>query len=182
MSLAIACQSTSKNISNDGKVDVVGNNWIIKIPAPAQDNSSPRNIELRFVKDTNHPTIANDVSADATSMELSSVDGFPPAGKIYTFNGETIGYDSISGNTLKDLKRGIDGSTAQNHTKGQSVYLVTMQREIGDKTELQMPQMPDDYYIHYRWQTDSKDNGNTGWSGFGMVGFAPGSAASATAK
>lgn len=182
LSFLISCQTDSQGTSNTGQVDVVGNNWLIKIPAPAQNSSSPQNVELRFLKDTNRPTIAQDVTPEATSMKLSSVDDFPPSGKIYTYNGETIGYTSVSGNTLQGLTRGLDGSAPQNHAQGQSAYLITMQREIGDKTEIEMPQMPDDYFIHYRWQTDSKDNGNNGWSGFAMVGFARGSVTSAISK
>ncbi|MGI8467507.1 MAG: hypothetical protein ACR2N3_03560 [Pyrinomonadaceae bacterium] len=189
ISLSIACQPASKeaseNASNDApaekKFDVVGGNWLIKFPPPT-DGSSPKNLEFRLLKDTNHPTLAEDVTADATAMELSSAAGFPANGKIYTYNGETIGYTSISGNTLQGLNRGQDGSAPQSHTKGQAVYLITMQRELGDKTEYQMPQLPDDYYVHYRWQTGSKENGDNGWGNFEMAGFAPGSASSAPPK
>lgn len=192
VSLSIACQPISKEASksanndtpsdtpSERRFDVVGGNWIFKFPPP-KDSSSPRNLEFRLLKDTNHPLLAGDVTPDATTMELSDVAGFPAAGKVYTYNGEAIGYTSISGNTLKGLNRGQDGSVAQSHTKGQAVYLITAQRELGDKTEYQTPQLPDDYYVHYRWRITPTEGDNT-QSNFEMAGFAPGSASPAPPK
>lgn len=174
---AVGCEQSpqenaaSRNAAVENKIETVGSNWQIKFPVLAKDGAAGKNVEYRLLKDTNHTTFAADVDAEAATVELSDAANYPPAGKIYTFNGETIGYSSISGNVLQGLVRGTDGGTAaQSHTKGQAVHLITAQNQIGDKTEIQIPQLPDSYWVHYRRQDDSKAEG--GWSGWAIAGYA----------
>jgi hypothetical protein len=179
----INCQPASKEeaksetgkASSENKIEVVGNNWLVKFN-PSAELSSANNVEYRLLKETGQASLAQDVAEDATTLELSNVDGYPPAGKIYTFNGETIAYSSISGNSLRGLERGREGSGTVRHSKGQVVYLVTQENKAPNKTEFQIPQLPDNYWMHYRWQEKTGENGNDGWSSWRMVGFAPGSA------
>jgi hypothetical protein len=173
---ALNCQTTNKTeiTPSENKIAVLGNNWLIKFPPPATNGIAAKNVEYRLLKDTGHPTIAADISPDATTMELSSAAGYSQQGKIYTYNGETISYSSVSGNILQGLIRGRDGTSPQSHSKGQPVYLITMQEKLSDKTEHQIQRLPDNYWVHYRWQDTSKGDESDSLGGFAIAGFAEG--------
>jgi hypothetical protein len=75
-------------------------------------------------------TISAALSAVATTIPLNSVTGFATFGSI-TIGSETIYYDGISGNSLKNALRGQNGTTAATHSLGatvtQSQYIIGSQ-------------------------------------------------------
>jgi len=57
------------------------------------------------------------ITASSNTVTLSSVEGLNYVGFIKLGN-ETIGYNEISGNTLQNCVRGVEGTTAAAHTAG----------------------------------------------------------------
>ena len=62
-------------------------------------------------------TLQTTITSTSNTITLSSVAGLNYVGFIKLDN-ETIGYNEISGNTLQNCVRGVDGSTAAGHTAG----------------------------------------------------------------
>jgi len=67
-------------------------------------------------------TLDGGISATATEITLSSVEGLNYVGFIKIDN-ETIGYNEISGKTLQNCVRGVEGSTAASHLTGAAIYV-----------------------------------------------------------
>jgi hypothetical protein len=62
-------------------------------------------------------TLQTTITSSSDTITLSSVEGLNYVGFIKLDN-ETIGYNEISGNTLQNCVRGVEGSTAAGHTAG----------------------------------------------------------------
>jgi len=62
-------------------------------------------------------TLNTTINSSINTVTLSSVEGLNYVGFIKLDN-ETIGYNEISGNTLQNCARGVDGSTPASHTAG----------------------------------------------------------------
>lgn len=62
-------------------------------------------------------TLSTTINSSINTVTLSSVEGLNYIGFIKLDN-ETIGYNEISGNTLQNCVRGVDGSTPAGHTAG----------------------------------------------------------------
>lgn len=62
-------------------------------------------------------TLSTTINSSINTVTLSSVEGLNYVGFIKLDN-ETIGYNEISGNTLQNCARGVDGSTPASHTAG----------------------------------------------------------------
>jgi hypothetical protein len=62
-------------------------------------------------------TLSTTINSSINTVTLSSVAGLNYIGFIKLDN-ETIGYNEISGNTLQNCVRGVDGSTPASHTAG----------------------------------------------------------------
>ncbi len=65
-------------------------------------------------------TLNGAITSTATTITLSSVVGLNYVGFIKVDN-ETIGYNQISGNVLQNCVRGVDNSTAAQHSSGTAV-------------------------------------------------------------
>ena len=65
-------------------------------------------------------TLNGAITSTATTITLSSVVGLNYVGFIKVDN-ETIGYNQISGNVLQNCVRGVDNSTAAQHSSGAAV-------------------------------------------------------------
>jgi hypothetical protein len=62
-------------------------------------------------------TLSTTITSSSNTITLSSVEGLNYVGFIKLGN-ETIGYNEISGNTLQNCVRGVDGSTPAGHNSG----------------------------------------------------------------
>ncbi|MBN1807964.1 MAG: hypothetical protein JW909_02775 [Planctomycetes bacterium] len=71
-------------------------------------------------------TLADDVDAAATSIDLNSTDGFQESGYVRV-GGEYIYYGSLSGTTLSECKRGEWGTSARAHPKGRPLRVYSLQ-------------------------------------------------------
>lgn len=68
-------------------------------------------------ENTTAKTLQTTITSSSNTITLSSVEGLNYVGFIKLGN-ETIGYNEISGNTLQNCARGVDGSTAAGHNAG----------------------------------------------------------------
>ena len=96
--------------------------------------SDANKVDLNGLESNLAPTtLSSDISATALSLTLNSssevsFNNFEGVGVGTTNPGylrignEIISYESISGNTLSDLTRGIDSSIAESHVSGEYVY------------------------------------------------------------
>jgi hypothetical protein len=67
-------------------------------------------------------TLTTTINSSANTITLSSVENMNYIGFIKLGN-ETIGYNEISGNTLQNCVRGVDGSTPAGHSSGAIVTI-----------------------------------------------------------
>ena len=97
-------------------------------------NSDANKVDLNGLESNLAPTtLSSDMSATALSLTFTSssevnFNNFEGVGIGTTNPGyvkignEIISYESISGNTLSDLTRGIDSTVAESHTSGEYMY------------------------------------------------------------
>ena len=70
-------------------------------------------------------TLGEDVEALDATITLASSSGFPVSGRI-KINDEIITYALVSGNSLTGCVRGVNNTTAENHTSGDDVGCATL--------------------------------------------------------
>ena len=77
------------------------------------------------VNNSPETTLSAAISADATTIQLASVAGLPPAPNLVTIgtdeDAEVVLYKSMSGRNLTDCERGFDGTTAKTWQQGETV-------------------------------------------------------------
>tara|TARA_Y100001963_G_scaffold155410_1_gene246478 strand:+ start:97 stop:1812 length:1716 start_codon:yes stop_codon:yes gene_type:complete len=82
--------------------------------------------------DTAATTITSNLTDVSTSIPLASSSSFPSQGTVL-INSEKIRYGNNASNTLSDLTRGTDGTTAAAHTSGDAatyVGLIQIEQEL----------------------------------------------------
>lgn len=91
-------------------------------------------------------TLSTTINSSINTVTLSSVEGLNYVGFIKLDN-ETIGYNEISGNTLQNCVRGVDGSTPASHTAGAVVTV----RNLPNINVWPAPNQSD-YYSFVYWR------------------------------
>jgi len=69
-------------------------------------------------------TIAEDLDATETAIDLTSAASFPAGGGIVLVGNEAISYTGKTSNTLTGCTRGANGTTATTHTNGDAIILL----------------------------------------------------------
>ena len=100
-------------------------------------------------------TLSTTINSTANTITLSSVAGLNYIGFIKLDN-ETIGYNEISGNTLQNCARGVDGSTPASHTAGAVVTV----RNLPNINVWPSPDQSDFYSFVYWRLRRIQDAGN----------------------
>lgn len=71
-------------------------------------------------------TLSGNITADQTTLTLTSGTSFPATGGVIKIDSEEIQYTSRSGNDLLGLTRGVGGTTADVHLNGANVGCATI--------------------------------------------------------
>lgn len=86
--------------------------------------SLDNDVSLLLAKDLAVSTLANAITADATSLPLASTLAFAGTGGVIKIDHELIKYTGLSGNNLTGAIRGYSSTSAVAHSSGAEVRLV----------------------------------------------------------